>query len=93
MNQSKCKLGFAFDGDADRLAVFENGNFVPNNKVFYAIAKYLHECGKLAGNAVCGTVLTNGGVEKALSEMNVNLVRSAVGDIRSNGKTRIEFRR
>lgn len=86
MSQSKCKLGFAFDGDADRLAVFENGNFVPNNKVFYAIAKYLHECGKLAGNAVCGTVLTNGGVEKALSEMNVNLVRSAVGDINVFGQ-------
>ena len=73
-------LGFAFDGDADRLAVFEGNKFVPNNKVFYAIAKYLHQKHQLTGELVCGTVLTNGGVEKALNKLGVTLLRSDVGD-------------
>ena len=74
------QLGFAFDGDADRLAVFEGTELVPNNRIFYAFAKYLHEKGKLHNNTVCGTVLTNGGVEQALSKLGIKLVRSSVGD-------------
>ncbi len=73
-------LGFAFDGDADRLAVFEKNQLVPNNKVFYAVAKYLKLSGKLHSNAVCGTVLTNGGVEIALNRLGIELLRSDVGD-------------
>lgn len=80
MKENCCALGFAFDGDADRLAVFEGAEQVSNNRVFYGIAKYLKEQGKLHGNTVCGTVLTNGGVEQALSKLGVRLVRSAVGD-------------
>ncbi len=75
------QLGFAFDGDCDRLAVFEGKKFVSNNRVFYAVAKYLREEGRLAHNTVCGTVLTNGGVEQALGKLGVRLVRSGVGDI------------
>lgn len=74
-------LGFAFDGDADRLAVFENGNAVSNNKIFYAIAKYLKQKAFLHNDTVCGTILTNGGVEKALNDLGVQLLRSDVGDI------------
>ena len=73
-------LGFAFDGDADRLAVFEKDQLVPNNKVFFAIAKYLHQRGALRNATVCGTTLTNGGVEIALNKMGVQLLRSDVGD-------------
>ncbi len=73
-------LGFAFDGDADRLAVFERNQHVSNNKVFFAIAKYLKEKKLLQKGAVCGTVLTNGGVEAALNGMGVQLFRSDVGD-------------
>lgn len=74
-------LAFAFDGDADRLAVFENKKVVSNDKIFYAIAKYLKQNGLLHGNAVCGTTLTNGGVEKALNDIGVQLLRSEVGDV------------
>ena len=73
-------LGFAFDGDADRLALFEGEKFVPNNKVFYAICKYLKEQNLLKKPAVVGTVLTNGGVESALNKLGINLLRSDVGD-------------
>ncbi len=80
MKTNDCMLGFSFDGDADRLAVFEGSEQVPNNRIFYAFAKYLNEIGKLHSDTVCGTVLTNGGVEQALKKLGVNLVRSAVGD-------------
>lgn len=76
----KYDLGFSFDGDADRLAVFEGDEFVPNNKIFFAYAKYLKEKSRLSHNTVCGTTLTNGGVENALNKMGVTLVRSDVGD-------------
>lgn len=73
-------LGFAFDGDADRLAVFENGKQLANSKVFFAIAKYLKQTGILKGS-VCGTTLTNGGVEKALKSLGIELLRTDVGDV------------
>ena len=76
----KFDLGFAFDGDADRLAVFEGREFVPNNKVFYAIAKYLKQNGALLNGKVCGTILTNGGVETSLNRLGIELIRADVGD-------------
>ncbi len=81
MAQNGCALGFALDGDADRLAVYEGAQQVSNNRIFYAFAKYLKEHNRLHSNTVCGTVLTNGGVEQALNALGVSLVRSAVGDI------------
>lgn len=73
-------ISFAFDGDCDRLAVFEGEKFVPNNKIYYAIAKYLHQKGILKKNTVVGTLLTNGGVEQALNKLGITLLRSDVGD-------------
>ncbi len=73
-------ISFAFDGDCDRLAVFEGDKFVSNNKVFFAMAKYFKEKNLLKGNAIAGTVLTNGGVERALSNIGITLLRSDVGD-------------
>lgn len=80
MQKGKYHLGFAFDGDADRLTVYEGNRHVSNNKVFYAIAKYLKERGKLLCNTVCGTVLTNGGLEAGLAKIGVALQRTDVGD-------------
>lgn len=73
-------ISFAFDGDCDRLAVFEGEKFVPNNKIYYAIAKYLHRKGILKKNTIVGTLLTNGGVEQALNKLGITLLRSDVGD-------------
>lgn len=73
-------ISFAFDGDCDRLAVFEGEKFVPNNKIYYAIAKYLHQKGLLKHNTVVGTLLTNGGVEQGLGNLGITLLRSDVGD-------------
>ncbi len=78
---SKCQLGFAFDGDCDRLAVFEGNKLVDNNAVFLAMARFMKEKGRLAKNTVAGTVLTNSGLEKALNASGIKLIRSDVGDI------------
>lgn len=76
----KYHLGFAFDGDCDRLTVFEGDKLVSNNRVFYAIAKYLKQQGKLLCNTACGTTLTNGGVEASLAKLGIALERTDVGD-------------
>lgn len=73
-------LAFAFDGDADRLAVFEAGKFLDNNKVFYCFAKYLKERGKLEKNLAVGTILTNKGLEESFNKLGITLLRSDVGD-------------
>lgn len=73
-------LGFSFDGDGDRLAVFEGQTLLSGSKVFYALAKYLHQSGRLKRNVAVGTVLTNGGVERALKGLGIKLLRSDVGD-------------
>lgn len=80
MQKGNFHLGFALDGDADRLAVVQKEGVVAGGKVFFAIAKYLQQQGKLKGAAVCGTVLTNGGVEVALNKLGIQLLRSDVGD-------------
>ncbi|MEG1711390.1 MAG: phosphoglucosamine mutase, partial [Clostridia bacterium] len=75
----KTDLAFSFDGDADRLAVYENGEIIEPNYVFYVIAKYMQEIGELKGKAV-GTILTNEGLELSLNKIGIELFRSEVGD-------------
>lgn len=75
------KIGFAFDGDADRLiAVDEKGNVVDGDMLLYMIATNYLEKGKLDYKIVVGTKMTNLGVEKALYEKGITLARVDVGD-------------
>lgn len=74
-------LAFAFDGDCDRLAVLEDGVTIDNNTVLIALARYMKEEGTLRGDAVVGTVMTNGGVEEALKQYGIDFIRTPVGDI------------
>ena len=77
----KADMGFAFDGDADRLiAVDEQGNVVDGDKLLFLLASDYLEKGKLTENQVVGTRHTNIGVEKALSQKGVVLIRSDIGD-------------
>lgn len=80
MEGNGCKLGFAFDGDADRLAVFEGSQYLTPDRVLYAFAKHFHQTSTLAKNTVVGTIMTDGGLEKSLKEIGVQLVRTDVGD-------------
>lgn len=74
-------VGFAFDGDADRcLCVDEKGNLVDGDLIMYIYARYLKERGKLLGNTVVTTVMSNFGLYKALDEIGIEYAKTAVGD-------------
>lgn len=74
-------VGFAFDGDADRcLCVDENGEVVNGDHIIYIYGCYLKERGKLIGNKVVTTVMSNFGLYKALDEMDIEYEKTAVGD-------------
>ena len=78
---SGCRLGVAFDGDGDR-AIFidERGRIVDGDAVLLMCARQLKREGRLRGNAVVATVMSNIGLELALREQEMELVRCAVGD-------------
>ena len=78
---SKADLGIAFDGDADRaLFVADDGAIVDGDVVLLLAAGYLDQRNHLPGKLVVGTVMANMGLEKALAEAGIKLVRTAVGD-------------
>lgn len=79
--ESGCRLGAAFDGDADRLVmVDEAGNLIDGDQILFVIAGYLHSRKELDGNRVVATVMSNLGLEQALSRMGISLARTSVGD-------------
>src|SRR5262249_51882397 len=74
-------LGIAFDGDADRaLFVDEAGKIVDGDAALLILADKLRAQGLLAGNVVVATVMSNLGLELALKERDIQLVRAQVGD-------------
>ena len=74
-------LGVAFDGDADRsLFVDGDGNFVDGDATLLALATHLQSHGKLKGDVVVATVMSNIGLEIALRDAGIRLVRTDVGD-------------
>ncbi|MDR1905643.1 MAG: phosphoglucosamine mutase [Clostridiales bacterium] len=74
-------IGFAFDGDGDRmLAATPDGFIIDGDRVLYILTLYFKKLGILKNNAVVGTLMTNYGFEKALNEIGVELIRVDVGD-------------
>ena len=79
----KCRadIGLAFDGDSDRLiAVDERGNVVDGDKLIYLFACIYKKYGRLTPSIVVGTRHTNMGVEQALGDMGIKLIRTEIGD-------------
>ncbi|MDY6103837.1 MAG: phosphoglucosamine mutase [Acetatifactor sp.] len=74
-------VGFAFDGDADRcLCVDEKGELVDGDAIMYVYGCYMKERGKLFGNKVVTTVMSNFGLYKAFDEVGIEYEKTAVGD-------------
>jgi len=74
-------VGFAYDGDADRCqCVDEKGNIITGDHILYIYGKYLKERGKLVGNTVVTTVMSNFGLYKAFDELGIGYAKTAVGD-------------
>lgn len=77
----KADMGFAFDGDSDRLiAVDEKGNIIDGDIILYGLAKFLKEKNKLNQNIVVGTSHTNMAIEENLKKENIELIRTDIGD-------------
>ena len=75
------RLGIAFDGDGDRaLFVDASGQVVDGDAMLLIAALHLKQEGRLPGDAVVATVMSNIGLEMALRERGISLVRTAVGD-------------
>ena len=74
-------MGFAFDGDADRmLAVDGLGRIVDGDQILYLWGSALRENGHLPGNRIVTTVMSNLGFELAWQGLGGVLERTAVGD-------------
>lgn len=81
VREKKLDVGFAFDGDADRcIAVDEKGNVVDGDLILYVCGKYLMEQGKLAGNTIVTTIMSNLGLYKACDKIGMHYEQTAVGD-------------
>lgn len=77
----KADMGFAFDGDSDRLiAVDEKGGIIDGDMIIYGLAKYFKKLGKLKQNTVVGTSHTNIAIEKDLENEGIKLIRTDIGD-------------
>ncbi len=77
----KADVGFAFDGDADRvIAVSGNGTIFDGDKLLYILATHMKEKGQLYANSVVGTSHTNSGIMVALNKHKINLIRTDIGD-------------
>ena len=76
-----CRMGVAFDGDGDRaIFVDHRGRIVDGDQVLLMCGRQLLAEGRLKGNAIVATVMSNIGLEIALRDLGIALVRCAVGD-------------
>jgi phosphoglucosamine mutase len=76
-----CQAGVAFDGDGDRaIFVDHRGRIVDGDAVMLMCGRQLQREGRLAGNTVVATVMSNIGLELAFRENGIGLLRTAVGD-------------
>jgi phosphoglucosamine mutase len=73
--------GLAFDGDADRvIAVDDRGEVVDGDRLLALFAGDLHERGRLAGDSVVVTVMTNLGFHRAMASAGIGVLQTPVGD-------------
>lgn len=77
----QCDVGFAFDGDADRLiAVDEFGRLFDGDKTLYVCGAYMYETNRLSDNTIVTTVMANLGLHKALKNRGIKTEQTQVGD-------------
>jgi phosphoglucosamine mutase len=77
----QANIGIAHDGDADRVVFCdEQGKMVHGDQILALCAMELERAGRLAGHTVVATVMSNLGLELALRQAGISLVRTAVGD-------------
>ncbi|MBX7220260.1 MAG: phosphoglucosamine mutase [Blastocatellia bacterium] len=81
VREIEADLGLAFDGDADRcLLVDRHGTVVDGDAMLFVLANHLQETKQLTPSSIVATVMSNLGLELALRERGVELLRASVGD-------------
>jgi len=74
-------IGIALDGDADRVVlVCEKGDLIDGDQLMGTIADLWKKDGRLAGNGLVATVMSNLGLERYVGARGLSLVRTQVGD-------------
>ena len=74
-------LGIALDGDADRVLIAdETGTLIDGDQLMALIARDWHKHGRLAGEGLVATVMSNLGLERFLAAQGLSLARTPVGD-------------
>jgi phosphoglucosamine mutase len=81
VQKEKLRFGVAFDGDGDRAILIDaDGKVVDGDAVLYLCAKHMRASGRLKGNAIVATVMSNIGLEIALRDAGIGMLRCPVGD-------------
>jgi phosphoglucosamine mutase len=92
VREVRADVGIALDGDGDRVVIIdENGHVIDGDQLLAVIAESWSEDGRLVGDGVVATVMSNLGLERYLADIGIKLVRASVGDryvidqMRANG--------
>jgi phosphoglucosamine mutase len=79
--ETRADIGICLDGDADRVVIIdERGHLADGDQIMGLIACRWAEEGRLAGDTLVATVMSNLGLERHLAANNIELKRTAVGD-------------
>lgn len=81
VRESRADIGICLDGDADRVILIdEKGQIIDGDQIMGLIASHWARDGRLQGNALVATVMSNLGLERFLQTQGIGLERTAVGD-------------
>lgn len=81
VKENGCDMGFAFDGDADRvLAVNRNGDLVDGDVIMAICGTHMKKQGKLKNNTIVATIMSNLGLFKMGEDEAIHIAKTKVGD-------------
>lgn len=81
IQENRADLGIAFDGDADRVILFDElGRMVDGDQILAILAAYLHRSDRLLGNALVTTTMANGALGKYAAKHGFKFIETPVGD-------------
>jgi phosphoglucosamine mutase len=76
-----CRMGVAFDGDGDRAILVDGrGRLIDGDAMLLMLARHYHRQGTLRDNTVVSTIMSNIGLELALRDQGIKMIRTSVGD-------------
>lgn len=89
MSEGEYDIGFAYDGDADRvLAVSNDGNIINGDRILGSLALSLQKRGNLHDETVVATVMSNMGLDAFAAQHGITVVKTKVGDRNVVGEMR-----